>query len=159
MSFDQPDIGTIDGSRFSCLIVAASYNSTLADTLLARTVERLTASGMPSDHIEVLRVPGSNEVPYAIQLGIETGNFDVCIGLGVLIRGDTIHYNVIAQSAGDALQTVALKNRTPVVNGILVAENLEQAEHRIIGDVNRGSEFAECALQLASLRKEREAAK
>jgi len=157
MSFDKPDIEKIDGSQFSCLIVAASYNSSLVDALLTRTVERLKASGMPDEQIVILRVPGSNEIPYTIQLGIETGGFHCAIALGVLIRGDTIHYELIAQSVSDALQKISINNRLPVVNGVIVAENSFQAEHRIIGDADRGTEFADCALHMAALRQQLEA--
>lgn len=158
MSFDKPVAGSIDGSGFSCLIVAASYNGKLVDALLNRTVERLRNAGMEEERIEVLRVPGSNEVPYALQLGIETGAYDCCIGLGLLVRGETAHYHVIAQSVSDALQMVALNHSVPVVNGVIVAENQAQAEERIHGELDRGAEFADCALQLAALRQKREGA-
>lgn len=156
MSFDKPATRKIDGSGHSYLVVAASYNGALVETLLQRTLEGLREAGVADDKIDVLRVPGSCEVPYGIQLGIETGDYDCCIALGVLIRGDTAHYQHISQSVSDALQMVALNHSTPVVNGVVVAENLWQAEERITGDLNRGAEFASCALNLTALRRERE---
>lgn len=157
MSFDKPATGNIDGSGHSYLVVAASYNGDLVEALLGNALARLQEAGVARERIDVLRVPGSNEVPYGIQLGIDTGNYDCCIGLGVLIRGDTVHYQLIAQSASDALQMVALNHAVPVVNGIVVAENRSQAESRVLGSLNRGAEFAACALQLAALRRAREA--
>lgn len=156
MSFDKPAAGEIDGTGRSFLLVASSYNGSLVDALLARTVEVLQASRVPADNIDVLRVPGSSEIPYGIQLGIETGSYDGCIGLGVLIRGNTSHYQLIAQSVADALQMVSLNHGMPVVNGVIVAENRQQAEERITGDLDRGAEFASCALHLAALRRQRE---
>ena len=69
------------------------------------------------------RVPGSNELPVAAHLLARTGRFDVVVALGVLIRGDTIHYELIADAVTHALQTVALESDTPVINGVIVAEN------------------------------------
>lgn len=156
MSFDKPAAGKFDGSGHSYLVVAARYNGDLMEALLDRALARLREAGVAEERIDVLRVPGSNELPYGIQLGIDTGSYDCCIGLGVLIRGDTIHYQLIAQSVSDALQMVALNHTVPVVNGVVVAENRAQAEARITGGLNRGAEFAACALQLATLRRERE---
>ncbi len=156
MSSDKPAAETIDGTDHSYLIVAASYNGALVEALLEHTVTGLKAAGVADANIDVLRVPGSCELPYAIQLGIETGSYDCCIALGVLIRGDTVHYEQIAQSATDALQMVALNHSVPVVNGIVVAETRAQAEERTTGGLNRGQEFAACALQLTTLRRQRE---
>ncbi len=158
MSLDKPVVGDLRDAGYSFLIVAASYNGALVDALLARTINRLKEAGASDDQIDVIRVPGSNEVPFAVQLGIETGEIDCCIALGVLIRGDTEHYRIIGQSTSDALQMVALNHGVPVVNGIIIAENTAQAEERVHGSIDRGAEFAACAIQLAELRKQRLAA-
>ncbi len=155
MSFEKPAAQSVDGASFRFLVVAARYNSDLVDSLLRSTVQGLAGAGVPEDSVTVLRVPGSNEVPYAIQLGFETGDFDAGIGLGVLIRGETSHYEHIAQSVSDALQMVALNQGLPVINGIVVAENREQAAARASGALDRGREFAQCALEMAALRKGR----
>ena len=155
MSFEKPAAQSVDGASLRFLVVAARYNSDLVDPLLRNTVQGLAKAGVPEGSITVLRVPGSYEVPYAIQLGIETGNFDAAIGLGVLIRGETSHYEHIAQSVSDALQMVALNQNVPAINGIVVAENREQAEARASGALDRGAEFAQCALEMADLRRGR----
>jgi 6,7-dimethyl-8-ribityllumazine synthase len=155
MSFAKPTAEKIEGSGLRILVVAARYNHDLVDALLERCVGTLREAGVPEEAIDVLRVPGSGEVPYGIQLGLETAAFDAAIGLGVLIRGDTIHYELIAQSVSDALQMVALNQGVPVVNGIVVAENREQAEARATGAADRGAEFGACALEMAALRKGR----
>lgn len=157
MSFEKPVGQLVDGANFRFLLVAARYNSDLVDPLLRNTVQGLERAGVPQDSITVLRVPGSYEVPYAIQLGIESGDFDAAVGLGVLIRGETTHYEHIAQSVSDALQIVALNHGLPVINGVIVSENREQAAARTTGELDRGNEFAQCALEMAQLRKERQA--
>jgi 6,7-dimethyl-8-ribityllumazine synthase len=155
MSFEKPAAQKVDGASLRFLVVAARYNGSLVEALLRNVLEGLKRADVPEASIEVLRVPGSYEVPYAIQLGLDTGNYDAAIGLGVLIRGETSHFELIAQSVSDALQMVALNQGVPVINGVVVAENREQAENRASGQLNRGSEFAECALEMADLRKGR----
>jgi 6,7-dimethyl-8-ribityllumazine synthase len=98
-------------------------------------------------------VPGSNELPIAAQLVAKQFKPDVVVALGVIVRGDTIHYELIASAATDALQAVALERRIPVINGIVVAENEAQAEERCIGAINRGAEFANAALAMAELKR------
>lgn len=107
---------------------------------------------MAEDAIEVWRVPGSNEVPIAVQGILRANELDAIVALGVIVRGDTLHYEVIAFSTADALHDVSLAHNTPVINGIVVAENEEQARERCTGEVDRGAEFAWAALEMAMLK-------
>jgi 6,7-dimethyl-8-ribityllumazine synthase len=153
MSLAAPDPLTIDATAFSIGVVAARYNPELVDALLEQVVAQVQAAGVPEKRIQVARVPGSNELPVAAALLADTGNFDVIITLGVLIRGDTIHYELIADAVTQGLQSVALESRIPVINGVIVAENLSQAEARCRGEINRGAEFARAALEMAALKE------
>lgn len=153
MSLAAPDQLSIDGSRFTAAVVAARYNSELVDALLAQVVSQLRAAGVAEANLRVERVPGSNELPVAAQLLAQAGKYDVIVALGVLIRGDTIHYELIADAATQALQRVAIESRTPVINGVVVAENQAQAEARCRGPINRGAEFARAALEMAALKR------
>ena len=134
-------------------IVAACYNEVLVGALLEQVSATLLKSGVKSRNLEVRRVPGSNELPIACQLVANKFKPDVVIALGVIIRGDTIHYELIATAATDALQQVALERRVPVINGIVVAETQAQAEERCTGAINRGAEFANAALAMAELKR------
>ena len=78
---------------------------------------------------------------------------DCVIGLGVLIRGDTNHHELVGESVSHALQRVAIETGIPVINGVLVVNTLAQAKARSIGKVNRGVEFARAALEMAALRR------
>jgi 6,7-dimethyl-8-ribityllumazine synthase len=78
---------------------------------------------------------------------------DAVVALGVIVRGDTIHYELIATAATNGLMEVALKSRVPVINGVVVAENEAQAKARCAGRIDRGAEFADAALAMASLRR------
>ncbi len=132
-------------------IVAARYNGRLVEALLERVLGGLLAAGVRRKNITIARVPGSNELPVAAQLVAARRKPSVVIALGVLIRGDTIHYELIATSVAHALQRVALDARTPVINGVIVAENAAQAAARCAGKVDRGAEFAQAAVAMAAL--------
>lgn len=156
MSFSAPKPSAIDGTSFGVGIVAARFNDRLVDALLERVLGELRAAGVTDKRIKVLRVPGSHEVPVAaLWLAKEAGH-DVVIGLGVLIGGDTNHHEMVGQSVSHALQDVSLATGTPVINGVIVANNQAQAEARTTGAINRGGEFARAALEMAALRRGKE---
>lgn len=146
---------TLDGSRCRIGIVAARYNSELVDALITQVRNYLHAAHVRDEAVELWRVPGSNEIPVAVAGMLARGTCDTVVALGVIIRGDTIHYEVIAESSAHALQRTALDARVPVINGIVVAENEAQARDRCLGAVNRGAEFAWAALEMAVLKRER----
>jgi 6,7-dimethyl-8-ribityllumazine synthase len=153
MSLDAPDQLAIDGTPFAVGIVAARFNSELVDALVRQLVEHLKNAGVKESKLKIERVPGSNELPIAAKLLLKKIPFDVVVALGVLIRGDTIHYELIADAVTHSLQDVALEHSTPVINGVVVAENREQAEARCRGPINRGAEFARAALEMAALKR------
>jgi 6,7-dimethyl-8-ribityllumazine synthase len=155
MSFSPPAPATIDGTSCRIGIVAARYNEELVEALLGQVRHYLLAARVQETALDVWRVPGSNEVPVAVQGMLFKGGFDTIIALGVIVRGDTIHYELIAQASAHALQDVALSAGVPVINGIVVAENQEQARARCLGAVNRGAEFAWAALEMATLKRTR----
>ncbi len=153
MSLDAPKEAAIDGAPFTVGIVAARFNPVLVDALLARAIAVLTAAGVKEKRITVVRVPGSHEVPVAAHWLAQGGRRDVVIALGVLIGGDTNHHEMVGQSVSQACQQVALATRTPVINGVIVADNLKQAQARCTGRINRGAEFARAALEMAALKR------
>lgn len=153
MSLSAPSISRINGSGLRFGVAAARYNEQYVDALVAQVTGALKDAGVKAKDIKLVRVPGSNEVPSALQLLARTGKFDTLIGLGVLVRGDTIHYELIADAATHALQHLSLSVATPVINGIVVSETAAQAEARCCGKVNRGAEFAQAALEMASLKR------
>jgi 6,7-dimethyl-8-ribityllumazine synthase len=153
MSLQPPIASAIPGAPFKVGIVAASYNGPLVDGLLARVLAALRAAGVREKNLLLVRVPGSHEIPIAVQRLAARRRPDVIVALGVLIRGDTIHYELIAGTVTQALQTVALGAGRPVVNGVVVAENAAQARARCVGKINRGAEFARTALAMAALMR------
>lgn len=153
MSLSAPTASKINGSGLRFGVAAARYNERYVDALVAQVTGALKAAGVKASDLRLVRVPGSNEVPSALQMLARSGRFDALIGLGVLVRGDTIHYELIADAATHALQHLSLSLSTPVINGIVVSETAAQAEARCCGKVNRGAEFAQAALEMAALKR------
>lgn len=154
MSLDAPSQLSIDGTPFTVGVVAARYNERLVGALLSQVTKRLRAAGVKEKKLFVVRVPGSNELPSAAQLLLRKRRCDVVVALGVIIRGGTLHYELVAQAASDGLLRVSLDARVPVITGVVVAENQEQAEERCLGRIDRGAEFAQAALEMAALKKD-----
>ncbi|MEO6004044.1 MAG: 6,7-dimethyl-8-ribityllumazine synthase [Opitutus sp.] len=153
MSLAAPINAPVEGSTLRVGVVAARYNPKLVDELLKRVLERLVAAGVKEKAITIVRVPGSHEVPWAAQALAKQVRRDVVIALGVLIGGDTSHHEMVGQSVSQALQSVSLACDLPVINGVIVANTLAQAEARCSGKINRGSEFAAAALEMGALKK------
>ncbi|HEY3756940.1 MAG TPA: 6,7-dimethyl-8-ribityllumazine synthase [Opitutaceae bacterium] len=154
MSTAAPHLAPVSGAPFRVAIVAASYNERLIDGLLGRVREGLLAAGVKTSNLTVVRVPGSNEIPFAAHQIARRKKPDAVIALGVIIRGDTRHYELIGDAVTHALQNVSIATERPVINGVVVAENDAQAVARCIGPVNRGVEFARAALAMAALRRQ-----
>jgi 6,7-dimethyl-8-ribityllumazine synthase len=153
MSLNAPASPAIDGTPFHIGIAAARFNEKLVDALLQDVCAHLQGAGVRKGKLTLVRVPGSNELPAAVQLLARSGKFDAFIALGVLIRGDTLHFEFVAGAATHALQRVALDAGIPVINGIIVAENFAQAGARCLGKIGRGAEFAHAALEMAALKR------
>ena len=153
MSLDSPQLRATDGSAFRIGVVAARFNATLVDGLLARVLDQLVAAGVKEGKVQVVRVPGSHEVPWAAHALARKGRLDCVIGLGVLIAGDTNHHEMVGESVSHALQSVAIATGVPVINGVMVVNTLAQAKARCIGKIDRGAEFAAAALEMAALRR------
>jgi 6,7-dimethyl-8-ribityllumazine synthase len=143
----------MDGSSFRIGIAAARFNETLVDGMLARVIASLRAANVSEANIGSVRVPGSHEVPWAVQALATGGQYDCVIGLGVLIAGDTNHHEMVGDSVSHALQRVALATRIPVINGVIVVNSRAQAEERTVGRIDRGAEFAAAALEMAALKR------
>lgn len=153
MSQHPPTDRRINGARFRLGVVAARFNGVLVDGLLARLLAGLRAAGVKSSRIEVVRVPGSHEVPWTAGRLAASRRFDGVVALGVLIGGDTNHHEMVGQSVSHALQRVALDTGIPVINGVIVTDSAAQARARCMGRINRGAEFAAAALAMAELKR------
>ena len=139
----------IDASQYRYAIVASRFNKKYVDALVRDATNTLTNNGVDARNIRLVRVPGAGEIPHICNMLAETNEYDAIIALGVVIAGDTPHHLVIAHSTANALQQIAVETTVPMINGIVVTENDEQAKARTVGEIARGTEFAECAMEMA----------
>src|SRR5947208_9816267 len=136
------------GDRRRIGIVLSRYNAPLGDGLLAASLHALREAGVVEDDITVVTVPGALEVPLALQRLAQTGDFDALIALGAVIRGDTYHFEIVANESAAGVASVQLEFGIPIGNGILTCDTEEQARARMD---TKGYEAAQAALELANL--------
>lgn len=130
------------------LIVEARFYAHLNDMLIDGAKAAITAAGHEAD---VLTVPGALEVPGAIALAAESGEYDGFVAIGVVIRGETYHFEIVAGESARAIMALTMDG-IPIGNGILTTENEEQALLRADpAQKNKGGEAAEAALALLKL--------
>lgn len=142
------------GLRF--VLVAARFNEAYVRRLVDAAREVLGRGGASESDLEVWWVPGSFELPLACKWAAESGRFDAVLAFGVLIRGETEHFRLVAEATAHGLVRVALDSSVPVLNGVLAVHDADQAAARTGGPLgNRGAEVAMAALQMAGLARER----
>ena len=138
------------GARFA--ILATRWNPGITDPMLAAACETLRQHGVADDDTDVLRVPGAWELPVAATAAAASGRYAALVALGCVVRGDTRHYEHVADECARGLMRVALDHRIPVANGVLAVEDDEHARARAGGvHGNKGEEAALAALEMASL--------
>jgi len=145
-----------EGYRFA--IIVARWNGELTAKLARGALDALSKAGANKDEIEIFNVPGAFELPVAAMKAAETGTFDAVICLGVVIRGETPHFDYVAGQAAAGIMQASMDTGIPVMFGVVTANTVEQALARCGGDVgNKGYEAAVSAIEMANLLREMEA--
>jgi 6,7-dimethyl-8-ribityllumazine synthase len=140
------------GMRFA--IVVARWNAVITDRLLQGAMDGLLRSGAARRHIEVIRVPGAWEIPAAAREAASQGKVDAVINLGVLLRGETSHYEAIYNEVARGIGQSQQETGVPHAFGVLTCETLEQALNRAgIKAGNKGFEAAIAAIEMVSLKQ------
>ena len=141
-----------DASDLRLAIVVSRFNEDITTRLRDGAVEALTVAGAPVDAIEVFEVPGAFELPWAARVAATSGRFDAVICLGCVIRGETYHFEVIANAAAQGVMAVSCDTGIPVSFGVLTTDTTQQALERAAMDrTNKGWEAAVAALDLVHL--------
>src|ERR1700756_3728219 len=141
-----------EGKRFA--IVVSRFNAFITERLLQGALDGLRRTGARNQDIEIIRVPGSFEIPAAARLLAETGKYDAIICLGCLLRGDTAHYDVIVNECARGIGQSAQETAVPHAFGVLTCDTLEQAIDRAgLKMGNKGLEAALTAVEMANLKK------
>lgn len=144
------DIGDdrLNGRKLHLGIVQARFNADITNALADACRAELRRLGVPDAHVDLVQVPGALEVPVALQAMAESARYDALIALGCIIRGETYHFELVANESGAGVSRVALDYQLPVANAILTTENLAQAVAR---QEDKGRDAARVAVEMANL--------
>ncbi|MCD9027071.1 6,7-dimethyl-8-ribityllumazine synthase [Luteimonas sp. BDR2-5] len=150
MSHFEGDLRAPDNARFA--IIASRWNPRITDTLVAGARKAFSDHGVAEDAVDVIRVPGAWEIPLVCGHVARAGRHAAILALGCVVRGDTRHYEQVADGCSDALMRVALDTGVPVANGVLAVEDYADAEKRAGGSHgNKGEEAAIVAIEMSNL--------
>src|SRR3954471_23837420 len=145
----EGDFSTPAG-RFA--VVAARFNATVVDALLAGALDAFRRHGIADDAVDVVRVPGSFEIPVVARRLADTKKYAAVVCLGAVIKGDTDHYDHVAAAAANGILQASVATGVPVIFGVLTCDTLEQAVNRAGGKAgNKGFEAAVTAVEMANL--------
>jgi len=145
----------LNAAGFRFAVVSSRWNDLLTDRLVEAAFDMLARLGAAENAIEHFRVPGSFELPLAARKVAEGKKFDAVICLGVIIRGETPHFDLIASATASGIMDAGISTGVPVLFGVVTADTLEQATNRCgVKAGNKGAESATAAVELVNLYKE-----
>ena len=149
----QPIFSNTKTARIA--IVISRYNDSLGDILLENVLKTLKKHHVQEKNINIFQVPGALEIPFAVKKLIKsTPRYDAVITLGMVIKGNTYHFELVCNESYRALMDLAMSSPIPIVFGILTVNTIAQAEERISEKkLNKGEEFALSALEMITLNK------
>jgi 6,7-dimethyl-8-ribityllumazine synthase len=148
------DIGAdvpLDGEGLRIAIVRARFNDAITRKLQEACLAELAVLGVAAKHIRQVSVPGALEIPLALKALAESEEHDALVAIGCVIRGETYHFELVANESGAGVMRVALDNQLPVANAILTVENEAQALARAEG---KGRDAARVAVEMANLMED-----
>lgn len=146
--------GNLSAKGLKTAVVVSRFNDFIGERLLDGAVDTLLRSGAADADIEVVKVPGSFEMPVIAKTLAKSGNYDAIICVGCVIRGSTPHFDYVAGEAAKGIARVALDYECPVSFGVITADNLEQAIERAgTKSGNKGRDAALTAIEMANLIK------
>jgi len=150
----HPDLSAtradMDGSALRIGMVQARFNPDITNALAQACKDELLVLKVPAGSIQHIQVPGALEVPVALQALAQSQQFDALIALGCIIRGETYHFELVANESGSAITQLALDHGLPIANAILTTENQPQAVAR---QTDKGRDAARVAVEMALLMK------
>jgi 6,7-dimethyl-8-ribityllumazine synthase len=142
------DADKLDGEGLVIGIVQSRFNSSVTDKLAQACRYELGALGVTDKHIVHIKVPGALEIPVALKSMADSDDFDALIAIGCVIRGETYHFELVANESGAGVTRVALDHQIPVANAILTVDTEAQAWERV---EDKGRDAARVAVEMANL--------
>jgi len=144
--------GNISGKKRKIAIVWSRFNDFIGSKLLEGAIDALTRHEVSEKDIDIYKVPGALEIPYVLQL-VKDMDYDAIICLGVIIRGDTPHFDYVASEVSKGVASISLTSKMPIVFGVLTTDNVDQAVERAgTKGGNKGAQVAIDALEMIDLR-------
>ena len=148
---DKGQAANIDGDELRIGIVRARFNDAVTNKLAEACIAELLALGVENEHIDHVTVPGALEVPLALKAMAERDDYDALVALGCIIRGETYHFELVANESGAGVTRVSLDHQIPIANAILTVENEAQAWART---EDKGRDAARVAVEMANLMED-----
>ncbi len=146
--------GNLSAKGLKVAVVAARFNDFIGDRLLSGALDTLVRSGADEDDIDIIRVPGSFEMPVVLRTLAEKRTYDAIICVGAIIRGSTPHFDYVAAEASKGIARISAEYGIPIGFGIITADTIEQAIERAgTKSGNKGRDAALTAIELANLLK------
>lgn len=145
---DKGSANRLDGHDLRVGLVQARFNDDLTGRLATVCIDELVALGVQRKHITHVTVPGALEVPVALQAMADSERYDALVALGCIIRGETYHFELVANESGAGVTRVSLDHHVPIANCILTVEDQAQAEARV---EEKGRDAARVAVEMANL--------
>ena len=149
---DKGQTPALNGQNLRIGVVQARFNEGVTDALHLACVTELAVLGVRPENIVHVTVPGALEVPLALQTMARSGDgrYDALVALGCIIRGETYHFELVANESGAGVTRVSLDNGIPIANAILTTENMAQA---VVRQVEKGRDAARVAVEMALLKE------
>lgn len=145
--------GGFKADKLKFAIIVSRFNDFITGRLLEGAVDSLKRHGADEKDITVVKTPGAYEIPVVCEK-LASGPYDAILCLGAVIKGDTPHFDFVAQETAKGIAAVSMKHKVPVAFGIITADNLEQAIERAgVKHGNKGAEAAVSAIEMANLFK------
>ena len=141
----------LDGKKLRVGLVQARFNADITDAMTETCLAELMELGVKAKNVTLVQVPGALEIPVALQGLADRAEYDALIAIGCVIRGETYHFELVANESGAAVSRIALDYHLPVANAILTTENLDQAVAR---QTEKGRDAAYVAVEMANLLDE-----
>ena len=146
--------GSLDAAGLRFALVVSRFNSFITERLLAGALDALERGGAAAAHIDVVRVPGSFEIPLAAKQAALAGRADAVVAIGCVLRGETAHFDYIASEVARGIQLAQLDTGIPIIFCVLTCDTLEQAIDRAGSKGgNKGYEAGLAALEMAQLSR------
>lgn len=143
-------ISQLDGKKLRIGIVQARFNADITDALAEACLSELMQLGVKAKNVTLVQVPGALEIPLALQALADRLHYDALIALGCIIRGETYHFELVANESGAGVTRIALDHALPIANAILTVDNIKQAKER---QTEKGVDAARVAVEMALLMR------